>query len=152
MERIRRCRLVGLYLKLPEIHLVARRPGGGMFAVAFRMMVAPTFERMAMFVSDDESPFDKSATSPNPAGGALKVLSPVGRLIGVIHCDKSVVGVCADLSDLPFVRRVIGMIDDVPRMAAFLDGRLVLGSAKRLEVMLGARGSNTRQARERYSY
>ena len=44
------------------------------------------------------------------------------------------------------------MIDDVPGMAAVLEGRLVLGSVKRLEVMLGARGSNTRQARERYSY
>jgi len=43
------------------------------------------------------------------------------------------------------------MIDDMPAMAAVLEGRLSLGSAKRLEVTFGARGSNTRQPRERYS-
>jgi len=37
-------------------------------------------------------------------------------------------------------------------MAAVLEGRLVLGSARSLEVMLGIRGSNTRQPRERYSF
>jgi hypothetical protein len=40
----------------------------------------------------------------------------------------------------------------MPGMVAVLNGRLVLGSAQRLEVLLGARGSNTRQPRDRYSY
>jgi hypothetical protein len=147
-------RLVGLYLKLAEVHLGARRPGGFMFAVAFRKMVAPTLEYMTMYVSDDESPFDKSEESPNPAGGALKVLSPVGDVdsSGSFIVTRVWSTPREDLSDLPFVRRVIGTIDDMPAMAAVLEGRLVLGSAKRLEVMFGARGSNTRQPRERYSY
>ena len=147
-------RLVGLYLKLAEVHLGARRTGGGMFAIAFRMMVAPTLEHMATYVSDDESPFDKSAKSATPAGGALKALSPVGAVdsSGSFIVTRLWSAPRADLSHLEFVRRVIGMIDDVPGMAAVLEGRLVLGSAKRLEVLLGARGSNTRQPRERYSY
>lgn len=146
-------RLLGLYLKLAEIHLGARRPGGGVSAAAFGMMFAPTLERMVMFVSDDESSFDKSATSPHPAGGALKVLSPVEDVdsSGSFIVTRAWSAPRVDLSDLPFVRRVIGMIGGVPGMAAVLEGRLVLGSAQRLEVTLGARGSNTRQPRERYS-
>jgi hypothetical protein len=35
---------------------------------------------------------------------------------------------------------------------AVLDGRLELGSASRLEVELGMRGSNTRLPKSRYSY
>jgi len=147
-------RLVGLYLKLAEVHLGARRPGGGMFAVAFRMMIAPTLENMAVHVSDDESPFNKSETSPNPAGGAMKSLSPAGDVdtSGSFVVTRLWSASGADLSDLPFVRRVVGMVDDMPGMAAELDGRLALGSAQRLEVVLGARGSNTRQPRDRYSY
>ena len=148
-------RLVGLYLKLAEKHLGARRPGGGMFAGAFRMMMKPTIERMAMYVSDDETPFDKSATSPNPAGGALEVLSPVG---GVDSSESFIVkrmwiAPGADLSDLPFVRRrAVGTIDNAPAMAAGSRSQARFGTAQRLEVMMGARGSNTRQPRGRYSF
>jgi hypothetical protein len=147
-------RLVGLYLKLAEQHLGARRAGGGMFAIAFRMMMSPTLEQMKMLVTDDESPLDKSDTAPNPAGGRVKELvSP-----GPVDTSRSFVVTkvwserCANLTDLPFVRRVVGVLDDNPGMAAVLEGRLVLGSAHRLEVMLGARGSNTRQPRDRYSF
>lgn len=147
-------RLVSLYLKLAEAHLKARRTGGGVFAGAFRMMVSPTLERMAMYVSDDESPVNASDTSPNPGGGAMKLLTPMGvpdasEPFAVTRLWSSP---CSDLSDLPFVRRAVGLIDDTLGMAQVLEGRLVLGSASRLEVMLGARGSNTRLPRERYSY
>jgi hypothetical protein len=147
-------RLVGLYLKLAEAYLGARRPGGGLFAIAFRMMLSPTVERMTTHLSDDESPFDKSDVSPNPAGGKMKVLSPMGDpdVSKAFVVTRGWWAPCSDLDELPFVRRVVGMADDVPVMAAVLEGRLVLGSATRLEVVLGARGSNTRQPRERYSY
>ena len=147
-------RLVGLYLKLAETHLGASRPGGGMFAVAFRMMIAPTLKQMSMYVSDDESPFDESEASPNPAGGAMKVLAPLGDVdtSGSFVVTRLWSAPAADLRDLPFVRRVVGVVDDMPGMAAVLNGRLVLGSAQRLETVMGARGSNTRQPRDRYSY
>lgn len=147
-------RLVDLYLKLAEEHLGARRAGGMMSTVAFRMMLTPTLGEMKMHVSDDESPFDKSDMTPNPAGGTMKQLSATGPA----DTSKSFVvtrvwaGWCADLTALSFIRRVVGVLDDKPGMAAVLESRLVLGSAHRLEVMLGARGSNTRQPRERYSF
>jgi len=147
-------RLANLYLKLAEVHLGARRPGGGLFAVAFRMMFSPTLERMTVYASDDESPLDKSESSPTPAGGDLIPLPTVGDVVSsepflvtkVWSADSS------ELSALPYVRRVVGMIDDVPGLVVVLNGRLVLGSARRLEVVMGARGSNTRQPRERYSF
>lgn len=147
-------RLVGLYLKLAETHLRARRPSGGVSVVGFRMMIAPILEQMSMYVSDDESPFDKLETSPNPAGGAMKALSPLGDVdtSGSFVVTRPWSAPAADLSDLPFVRRVVGMIDDMPGIATVLNARLVLGSAQRLEVVVGGRGSNTRQPRNRYSY
>jgi hypothetical protein len=44
------------------------------------------------------------------------------------------------------------MVDETLAMVAVLKGRLTLGSAARLEVMLGARASNAAQPRDRYSY
>ncbi len=142
------------YLKLAESHLGVRRSGGGMFAVAFRMMMAPTLERMTAHVSDDESPPDKSDLSPNPAGRMLKELLPTGPVdaSGSFVVSRVWSALAADLAGLPFVRRAVGMVDGHPGMVAVLEARLTLGSsAYRLEVMLGARGSNTRQPRERYS-
>jgi hypothetical protein len=117
-------RLISLYLKLAEAHLKARRSGGAVFAVAFRMMVSPTLERMAMFVSDDESPFNDSDTSPNPGGRAMKLLEPMGDpavsepfVVTRLWSSPS-----TDLSDLPFVRRAVGVVDDTPVMAQVLEG------------------------------
>jgi hypothetical protein len=95
-----------------------------------------------MHLSDDESPFDKSDFSPNPAGGKMKVLSPMGdpdvsRPFVVTRGRSAAYWV---LDELLFVRRVVGMADGVPGMAAVLEGRLVLGSAARLEVVLGTKG------------
>jgi hypothetical protein len=146
-------RLIALYLRLAEKHLGARRSGGGMFAIAFRRGMSPTLEQMKLYASDDESPFDKSDTIPNLAAGTLKELSATGPadtsrpfVVTRIWAER-----CAVLADLPFVKRVVGMLDDKPGIAAVLDGRLVLGSAHTLEVMLGVRGSNSRQPRDRYS-
>lgn len=110
-------------------------------------------ERMAVFVSDDESSFDRSETSPNPAGGRMEALSPAGdpdtsRSFVVTRIWSAP---CADLSEMPYARRVVDMIDDTLGIVAVLQGRLALGSAQRFEVMLGARGSHRRQLRDRYS-
>jgi len=147
-------RLVNIYLKLAEVHLGARRPGGGVFAVAFRMMFSPTLERMKVYASDDESPLDKSESSPTPTGGDLMPLPTVGQVVSpesfLVTRAWSAEG--SELRALPFVRRLVGIIDDVPGLVVVLEGRLFLGSVRRLEVVMGARGSNTRQPRERYSF
>lgn len=147
-------RLVNLYLKLAERHFGARRLGGGIFAVAFRGAYEPFLSSMTAVVSDDSSPFDVIHKVPNPAGGALCNLQPasdpqspepfaVTRLWSVP---------CAELSDLPFVRRVVGLHLGKPALVGVLRGPLQLGASHRLEVLFGIRGENARQTRQRYSY
>jgi hypothetical protein len=125
-----------------------------MFAGAFRMMFGPALDQMTLNVSDDESPFDASDSVPNPAGGVMRELtaaapmeSPRPFVVTRLWAAPS-----ADLTDLPFIRRAVAVHHGVPTMAAVLEGRLVFGSTHSLEVMLGVRGSNTRQPRERYSF
>jgi hypothetical protein len=146
--------LVAFFLRLAEKHLGARRPGGGMFAGGFKMMFGSALDQMKVHVSDDESPFDARDTLPNPGGGAMRELTtaapieaPRPFVLTKLWTTRSV-----DLHDLPFIRRAVSLHDGAPAMAAVLEGRLVLGSANRLEVKLGLRGSNSRQPRQRYSY
>lgn len=146
--------LVGLFLKLAESHLGARRLGGGMFAGGFRMIFGPSLDQMTVYVSDDESPFDATDSVPNPGGGVMRELmaaapmeSPRPFVLTRLWTTRSV-----NLAALPFIRRAVGLHNGAPAMAAVLESRLVLGSASTLEVMLGVRGSNTRQPRERYSF
>ena len=147
-------RLVGLFLKLAEAHLGLRRAGGAMFAVAFRMMFGPALDQMTLYVSDDESPIDASDSVPNPAGGLLRELASVAPIEspGPFVVTKLWAARSTDLTGLPFIRRAIAVHDGAPTMAAVLEGRLLLGSASSLQVMLGIRGSNTRQPRGRYSF
>jgi hypothetical protein len=147
-------RLIGLYLKLAEAHLGARRAGGGMFAIAFRMGFAPVLDTMKVSASDDESPLDRSQTVPNPAGGEMRELNPVAAAESpmpfVVTRLWSVPS--STLADLPHIRRIVGTRDQALAMSVVLEERLILGSALRLEVLLGVRGSNTRQPRDRYSF
>ena len=147
-------RLVALYLKLAEAHLGARRAGGGMFAIAFRMMTAPILDAMKVSASDDESPFDQSQTVPNPAGGEMRELTPIATAESPMPfvVTRLWSAPSSALADLPFIRRIVGTHDEAPAMVAVLEERLILGSALRLEVLLGTRGSNTRQPRDRYSF
>jgi hypothetical protein len=147
-------RLVGLYLRLAEQQLGARRLGGAMFAIAFRNSFAPTLERMQVFVSNDESPFDPAGSVSNLRGGVSRDLSPVGsaeRGAGPFVVTRLWAASAGDVADLPFIRRAVGMVDGTPAMASVLEGRLILTAADRLEVMLGVKGSNTRQPRDQYS-
>jgi hypothetical protein len=147
-------RLVDLYLKLAEVHLDTRPTGGGVTAIAFRMMTEPLLAAMEVSASDDESPLDRSETVPNPAGGVMRELIPVAP------ADTSRPFVttrlwstpCNALVDLPYIRRIVGTRDKASAMVTVLEERLVLGSALRLEVLLGTRGSNARQPRDRYSF
>jgi hypothetical protein len=104
-------RLVDLYLRLAESHLAARRLGGMVTTAGFRGMVSPILGKAIVNVSEDESPFDASDTTPNPAGGRLVPLAPTGGL------DTSAPFVATRLwsapvtalTKLPFVRRVVAV-------------------------------------------
>ncbi|MGH9340950.1 MAG: hypothetical protein ACRD1R_15480 [Acidobacteriota bacterium] len=148
-------RLVQLYLKLVEAHLGVRRLGGALFAAAFRRMFGATLTNMSIIVSEDASTFDSSDTVINPAGGrtaTLTATSPLDTSRGFL-ATKLASAPCSDLADLRFIQRVGGVsASGDPVMAAVLEGPLVLGSATRLEVMLGVRGTNQRQPRSRYSF
>jgi hypothetical protein len=147
-------RLVGLYLRLAESHLTARRTGGMMMAGGFRLMFGRILDGITLQVSDDESPVDDSNALPNPEGGKLVPLIPAGDF------DASTPRVATrlwaapvgGLADLPFVRRLVATDRDQVRLVQILDGRLDLGSSGRLEVLVGIKGLNVRQPRERYSF
>lgn len=147
-------RLVILYRKLAEVHLHARPTGGGMFAVAFQMMIKPTLEAMKVFASDDSSAFDASDTKPNPGNGQLRELSPVNAVdtttpfLGTRLWSSPVRALAA----LPSIRRIVGTRDGKAMMASILNGPIILESAYKFEALLGTRGSNARQPRERYSF
>ncbi len=145
-------RLVKLYLGLAEAHLGARRAGGGVFAGAFHMMTAPRLDSMTVYVTDDESPLEGADTNGS-LGGALVEMHPAA--LASESAPFVVVRLWSlpvrDLTALPFVRRAVGTIGGHPIIGARLEGRLDPRSAERLEVMLGVRGTNTRQPRQRYS-
>ncbi|HKH83386.1 MAG TPA: hypothetical protein VKA25_06865 [Gemmatimonadales bacterium] len=147
-------RLVRLYLALAEAHLNVRRASGGLFAVAFRMMASPALDSASVYASDDESPPNPSDTVPNPDGGLLEELTPDS---GVLQLSSFLIAKIwsspvAEISNLPFVRRIVAAHGSDPFSAGILEARLFLGSAGRLEAMLGIRGTNSRLPRERYSY
>lgn len=148
-------RLTQLYLKLAELHLGARRSGGAMFAVAFRMMTEPSFASMTVLASDDESPFNPADTVINPGGGSTAELtdpSPVDTTTPFLTTRLTSAD-ARDLAELPFIRRVAAVsADGTPVMATALEAQLVLGTATRFEALLGARGANVRQPRSRYSF
>jgi hypothetical protein len=116
-------------------------------------MAAKTLNAMQMCVTDDEAPFDRTDTVANPHGGQLRDLRALAAAeqLAPFVVARLWSAPVTDLVDLPFVRRAVGLLDGQPGIAAILEGRLELGSAHQLQVMLGARGFNTRQPRERYS-
>lgn len=147
-------RLVGLYIRLAESHLAARRRGGMMMAGGFRLMFGRILDGVTVQVSDDESPFDGSNARPNPAGEKLVPLAPAGGFDASMPrvATRLWAAPIGELADLPFVRRVVATEGAQVKLVQVLDGRLDLGTAGRLEVLVGIRGLNVRQPRERYSF
>jgi hypothetical protein len=123
-----------------------------MSAVAFKIMHAPVLERMTVTVSDDESAFDpRSVPDRSDAARALTATVAADTTTSFL-VTKLWAAPSSDMTGIPFVRRIIGTNDGEPTIGGDLQDRLVLGTARRLEVMLGIRGSNARQPRERYSF
>jgi len=118
------------------------------------MMASPALDSASVYASDDESPPNPSDTVPNPDGGLLEELTPDS---GVLQLSSFLIAKIwsspvAEISNLPFVRRIVAAHGSDPFSAGILEARLFLGSAGRLEAMLGIRGTNSRLPRERYSY
>jgi hypothetical protein len=146
--------LVGLFLRLADSHLGARRLGGGMFAGGFRMTFGPSLDQMTVYVSDDESPFSATDSVPNPGGGVMGELTPAAPMDSPrpFVLTKLWKTSSANLVALPFIRRAVGLHKWCSRDGGRAGESARIGSASTLEVMLGVRGSNTRQPRERYSF
>lgn len=147
-------RLVSLYLGLMENHLGMRRLGGAMTADAFRKADQPLLRDAVAFASNDESPFDPKENAANPAGGRLVILPPAGP----VATDEAFVAsrlFAADAADveLPFIAR-LGTTDGhgIAQLVTTLEGRLVLGPAKKLEALIGVRGANAGQPKTRFSF
>jgi len=147
-------RLVDLYLALARNQLGVVTPQSGMFAHAFQLMWGPVLEQWEVFVSDDPSPYDPAATSPNPAGGSIVQLTPVGLLDTsvVFTVSKLWAAPAAALTPLTYIRRAGALIGDDLAWLATLDGPLGIGDAHRIEVGVGMRGFNGRHPRSRYSF
>jgi hypothetical protein len=147
-------RLTRFYLKLAEAHLGARRPGGGMFAAFFTTLAVRSLDAMTVCASDDDTPFDASDVVPNPGGGAMKelVAFQAAQSLAPFLVTRLWAAASSDLGALPSIRRIVGVHDGQPAMAAVLEGQLVLGSSHKFEAMLGIRASNVRQPRTVYSF
>ena len=92
-------RLVELSVKLRlQVHLGAPRRGGGITEAGFRLGFVSALDRLAVSVADDEAPFDKAETSPNPSGGSLVPLSSPGGVdtsASLVRDQGVVSGQCA---------------------------------------------------------
>ena len=125
-----------------------------MMAGGFRLMFGRILDGVTVQVSDDESPFDGSNARPTPAGGKLVPLAPAGGFDASMPrvATRLWAAPVGELADLPFVRRVVATEGAQVKLVQVLDGRLDLGTAGRLEVLVGIKGLNVRQPRERYSF
>lgn len=145
--------LISLYLRLTEAQLMMRRVGGGMFAGGFRLLFSGSLDHLTVWVSSDESSFEQSSP-PTLDTNTMRQLNPIGpaespRPFVVSRLWTAPTG---DLTDLQFVRSVVGFHDDKAISKMVLDGPLELGSTATLEVSLGLRGSNTRLPKSQYLY
>lgn len=143
-------RLVSLYLRLAEDELNARRPGGAISAFMFSSMNGPALDGLKVAASDQTNVGARTGTVV-PLSGEIIELIPTGP------ADTSVSFVATKIwsrpsSDLRLpIRRIVASNEDGGLIDSNLSHPLVLVDSVRFEVMLGVRGTNTRQPRTRYS-
>ena len=137
-------RSVRLYLAVAETHLGVRRPRSSLSEFAFRTS-SSVFSDVAVWVSEDESPFDSADATVNPSGMAAI------ELPGMHEADDSVPfqwtrmasASAGDLASLAHIRRIVAASPTgTPMLTQVLEERLILGSAGRLEVVFGVRHRN----------
>jgi hypothetical protein len=146
--------LAALYLLLAEHKLGLRRLGDAMTPGEFRAMFLPTLDQMEAFASDDRAAFGAADLVANPSGGSLVPLTAITSAIVespflIKRLWSAPVG---NFTDLPHIRRVVGMNNQRPTMAEVLQADLKLGCVDQLQVALGVRGLNHQQPRDRYSF
>lgn len=125
---------------------------GGVYPAGFKMLVAPLLAAGQLHLSDDQSPIEPMSQERPDASYFTAELSPVPDLKQprFIAVGAEIDG--ADLSSaMPFVTRVsIGNSPAKALVAHSLEGRLNVRGLRRLQVVIGVRGSNTRMLRDRY--
>lgn len=146
-------RVVSLYLEVVASHLGVARHAGGATEAGWQRMLTPIVDDVVVSASDDESPWDKAETRLAPAGGMLRALRRIERsvvpgpwfLMRLTWAAPS-----RELSDLPFVRRIVGAHDGITAFATVLEERLYLGGDAVLQYEFGTRGLNAHQPRQHY--
>lgn len=146
-------RIVSLYLQVAAARLEVTRHGGAVTEAGWRRMLTPIIEDVVVSASDDESPWDKAETKLAPAGALLRELRRVERSVlpgpwFMMRLRWSAAS--RELSELPFVRRVVGAHDGVAAFVTVLEERLYLGGAAVLQFEFGTRGLNANQPRQHY--
>lgn len=142
-----------LYLAIVEKLLGLRRLGGGISTFAAQRMLSTVFDDLNVFVSSDESPVDVDVPVVSPAGQPIALL-PHGdpaeyRGFGASRLSWAS---AAELTSVPFIRRAVGASAALEaRVSSVLEGRLVLGEAKRLEVLIATRLVNARDLQQDYA-
>jgi hypothetical protein len=145
--------LMALYQGLATSHFGVSWPGGSLATRAAAASISAIFNGLDMYLSDDESPFSESETSPNPAGGML-----VGM---TADAEPNVQGNSgtrqwsidtATLAPLSFVRRIVGLHQGSAASVSLLPDRLYVPGIHRLEVVLGVRILSARSPRSGFAY
>jgi hypothetical protein len=148
LKRIRR-----LYLAIVERTLGLRHLEGGISAMAARTMLSAVFDDMRVVVCADESAADLPAPVVSPENQSTVALpnmeAPCYQGFGA---SKLAWAMPDALASIPFIRSVVATgPDGAAHVTNVLEGRLVLGDARRLEVMFAANIANTRELRNDYA-
>ena len=148
-------RLGGLYLRLADLILGARRPGSGFFVGGFNMVVGSAVDLLEVQVTDDPvrvSEDDDPAI--NPGGGVVKALPTRStpeldqRFLRTRLGEIAV----AELVDLACVTRIVATSPNGDPLAfGQLEATLTLGGFDVFEAALGVRGVNVNPPRSHYT-
>lgn len=146
-------RVVWLYLKVAASHFGVTRHGGTVTEAGWQAMLTPIVDDVVVSASDDESPWDEAETKLAPAGGMLRELTRIERSVVsgpwfLMRLTWSAAS--SELSDLPFVRRIVGAHNGVAAFATVLEERLYLPADAVLQYELGTRGLDAHQPRQHY--
>jgi len=145
---------LAIYQGIAAARLGVRWRGASLASHASASMLRAVFGDLEMFVSDDETPFDKSETKLNPAGGQLRrlVADSSFQLVSDTESRQLWASSTSGLAELPFIRRVVASIDGAPASVSVLPERLFVQGASRFEAEIGVRILSARDPRSEYSY
>ena len=148
-------RLARLYLRLVELQFKVTRPASVITDYGFKSIFTQVFDEMNLLVSDDEKVLEVTDEAVNPMGGAILGL-PMAEPVDATNPYLVTRMFWAErrlLATLPFIRRIGGcMADGTPFILSSTQGRLVLGNARRFEVLLGMTGASFGQPKTSFTF